>query len=652
MKKNKNNSSLNLIIYIMIGLIVVVGIIMLLPSGEEEEPTTNPPIQDEIIFTTTDSNITLKIGEERTINYSLSGNYPINWYSSNNNVVMVTNGVITGISYGTSTVTGTVNYNGIVKSISCNVSIYEGEIGVNLVDVKLPEGALLIGVNQEYELPITYEPANAYINSMTFSISAGGIISFTGRKIKALAPGECDLSIKFNNNITKTFHVIVTNEVSSGQIVKVLEKLILSSGSITITKGETKKIEYRIEPTDAYISSTLWESNNNAVVSVNDGIITGVSEGEATITLTVNSNFVGKINVKVNPAITSIDVTSGTSINMKIGDTSQIKYETVPKNSNATIIYKTNNGNVSVSNTGLIKALKSGSSVVTVSSEDGKVSKKINVTVYPKSGVISGEGIWAYTDSKVVNPVRAGSSFFQGLANKGIGKMSGDTYTYSKYSYNYSNSTLTCNGRSSMVRIYYPSVVDLSSVNTFTFIGGAGERNWGSFFSAIDKDTSLIKSSGIIILVSARSSYHEQDAINATEFVKAIVKQKSGMRNSVAGYSMGGPAAGKAAYLNNYDRLLVVNSYVNASDLPSLKNKEIYIYSPNGDSMYHATKGTLLHIHRDGGFKNVTVITNNSEIINNYGQSTMLIVNPGSSQGYGHGYTTIVRVNMFAFACK
>ena len=61
-----------------------------------------------------------------------------------------------------------------------------------------------------------------------------------------------------------------------------------------------------------------------------------------------------------------------------------------------------------------------GAAVVTVSSEDGKVSKKINVTVYPKSGVISGEGIWAYTDSKVVNPVRAGSSFFQGLANKAM----------------------------------------------------------------------------------------------------------------------------------------------------------------------------------------------------------------------------------------
>ena len=202
-----------------------------------------------------------------------------------------------------------------------------------------------------------------------------------------------------------------------------------------------------------------------------------------------------------------------------------------------------------------------------------------------------------------------------------------------------------------MVRIYYPNGKDLSKVNTFTFIGGAGERNWGSFFSAIEKDTSMIKTGGIVILVSGRSGYNYQDAINATNFVKAIVKQEKGMKNSVAGYSMGGPEAGKAAHISNYDRLVIVDSYIDSSDIASLQNKEIYIYSPTGDSMAKHTTTTLNRIASNGNFKNVTLISNNSNFINNYSKS-MLVVNPGSAQGSGHGYTCIVKSNMFAFINK
>ena len=114
---------------------------------------------------------------------------------------------------------------------------------------------------------------------------------------------------------------------------------------------------------------------------------------------------------------------------------------------------------------------------------------------------------------------------------------------------------------------------------------------------------------------------------------------------------MGGPEAGKAAHIGNYDRLVIVDSYIDSSDIASLQNKEIYFYSPNGDSMAKHTTTTLNRIASNGNFKNVTLVTNNSNFINNYSKS-MLVVNPGSAQGYGHGYTCIVKSNMFAFINK
>ena len=61
MKKNKDNT-LNIIMYVIIGLIVIVGIIFLIPEGTETPPTNNevPSNPVDITFTTTDSYVCLK----------------------------------------------------------------------------------------------------------------------------------------------------------------------------------------------------------------------------------------------------------------------------------------------------------------------------------------------------------------------------------------------------------------------------------------------------------------------------------------------------------------------------------------------------------------------------------------------------------------
>ena len=564
-----NNSALNIVIFIIIGLIVVMGIIFLIPE-KSSTPTNNVPKQDDIIitFTTTDTDITLNKGETKEINYSLSGNYNINWFSSNSSVATVSNGVVTAIGKGICNITGTVSAEGKIRTISVRVTVNEEE------------------KEQEPEKPT----------------------------------------------------------------VPQIEKLVISANKINVVVEETKKIEYRIEPTNGEIRSIKWDSEDPSIATIDEnGNVKGIKEGSTVVSLNINDNLIGKITVKVKPKITGITLSSPTSLTLKVGGTSQITAVTNPKDSNVKITYKSNNSHVTVNDSGKITAVSSGTSTITVAAD--KYSKKISVTVRPQTGVISGDGIWAYTDSNTVNPVRAGTNFFSNLEKKGIGKLSGTVYTYSDYAYDFSKSLLSHGGRSSMVRIYYPNGKDLSKVNTFTFIGGAGERNWGSFFSAIEKDTSMIKTGGIVILVSGRSGYNYQDAINATNFIKAIVKQEKGMKNSVAGYSMGGPEAGKAAHIGNYDRLVIVDSYIDSSDIASLQNKEIYFYSPNGDSMAKHTTTTLNRIASNGNFKNVTLVTNNSNFINNYSKS-MLVVNPGSAQGYGHGYTCIVKSNMFAFINK
>ena len=214
---------------------------------------------------------------------------------------------------------------------------------------------------------------------------------------------------------------------------------------------------------------------------------------------------------------------------------------------------------------------------------------------------------------------------------------------------------MSVNGYVSLVRIYYPKNVDLSMVNTFTFGNGTapGAKGFIGLFSEADKDRSKIKSSGIIILVASKDGgYHRKEIYNATEFVKAIVNQKSGVKNAIGAYSGSGQEVGYATKDSPYDRLVIFNSFFWPNSTPNLKNKEIIVYSPVKEkaNIEDLTRQTLDSMIKNG-FTNVTVISNNDALINDY-KNNFLIINPGSQMGTGHGYANIPPSNVFSYACR
>ncbi len=58
----------------------------------------------------------------------------------------------------------------------------------------------------------------------------------------------------------------------------------LSEGGLTLNIGEKKRITAIVAPADASDKSVIWTSSDDSIATVNDGFITGVSAGEATIT--------------------------------------------------------------------------------------------------------------------------------------------------------------------------------------------------------------------------------------------------------------------------------------------------------------------------------------------------------------------------------
>lgn len=610
----------------------------------------NNAFHSEIIFEFSDTKIELKVGENTSISYQLNDNGDIIWESDNNSVVNINDGIATGLSLGNAKITGTVIRGEKKVTRSIEVTTYIGEKDIALNEIIIPEGDLYITKGKSYQIPITYNPENSYINKIEYNIVDSSIVSYDG-SIIANNIGVTEITINVNNISKKIIVHVIEKEIEPIFSPKITE--VTMEENITLKPQETKKIEYKVEPSDAYIERIKWESSNEKVVTIDNGIVTAISPGEAIVKLTVNGTVVKEIKIMVIIPVTGISLKTNSKLVLKVGNKETIKTLITPSNAtNKKVKYTNSNSNIVIDNNGIITGVKEGSGTITIKTEDGNKQATVSYVVNPQKGLINGDGgVWGYTSSLDKTPERADTNYFRELANKGIGVLSENTYIYGKYKYDISKSTLYADNRSILMRMYYPPGVDLSEVNTFTFFSGTGEaaKNFGGFQNHLDKNRNEMRSSGIIIMVSTPTglSYNSEDAIHSTEFIKSIVNQKNGVHNAIGGYSGSGEAAGKAANNGKYDRLIICHSYFKSAYTTNVKNLEVTVYSPRGDFMVNQTT-TALNNMKTYGYTNVTLVTNNNSL-NRY-SSSFLVINPGNKMGSGHGYVNITSANVFSYA--
>ena len=645
MKKNKG---IIIILTIIIFFLFVWKVYPLLVKSSEKK---------ELIFNIKNSNIEVKIGETSKIDYEINDDTIIKWKSDNNDVVSINNGIITGKGYGSTIIHGTIIKDDTIIKKDCHVSTYTGSKDRVLQEIIVPDGELFISKGAEYYLEYSLNPLDAYITSIEFSSINDDVATFSDGIVRGNNIGSTNIVITINKNIIKTIRVNVVDKKISPTFSNMIESIKVDEDNISIKLNETKEIIYSVVPSASFIEGVEWESSNPKIVTIDDGIITGTGPGEATIKLKIN-NIIKYINVSVSVPVNGIKLLSNPKIVMKVGQKETIRFNIIPDNAtNKELKYSNSNPSIAnINENGIITANKEGKGVITITTVDGKYSTSISYIINPLKGLINNAGdIWGYTSPIDKVPERADKAFFQKLARNGKGTLSGNKYVYNSgkltYTYDISASRLTVNNFDVLMRIYYPPGVDLSMVNTFAFGNGTSGAGFIDLFNALEKDKSKMKTSGIIILIATKDGrkFYKEEFIYATNFVKSIVDQKSGVKNAVGGYSGSGEAAAAAANDGNYDRLLIYNSYFYFKSDTKLKNKEIIVYAANEDKLAQYT-GYTVYDMKNAGFTNVTIVSNNSKFTG-YG-SYALVVNPGSQMGSGHGYVNIPPTHIFSYACR
>ena len=161
--------------------------------------------------------------------------------------------------------------------------------------ISLSASSIKMEVGEEQEIVATVVPTNATYQNLSWEVGNTNIISLDNGKVKGLSPGTTFIKITTEKQkIARVINVtVVTNTIPITEI-KAKEE------NIELYVGDSKKIEYEIVPSDATNTKISYSTDNKEVVGFNkEGLLVGVKEGTAIITLKSTNDIKTTINVTV-----------------------------------------------------------------------------------------------------------------------------------------------------------------------------------------------------------------------------------------------------------------------------------------------------------------------------------------------------------------
>ena len=203
----------------------------------------------------------------------------VEWTSSDESVATVdATGMVVAVSAGEADITASVTDSEMSAVCKVTVKVAAKDITVpDNLDVKLNDG-------NETTVEATVSPADATDVKVSYASTdeAVATVDKDGR-VQVLQPGECDIIttlMQDGEKVTeKTTHVKAFYEV---------ESITLDSNEGKLTVGNSHTIKATVAPEEVAAETTIeWSSSNEKVATVDEnGKVTAIAAGEATITAT------------------------------------------------------------------------------------------------------------------------------------------------------------------------------------------------------------------------------------------------------------------------------------------------------------------------------------------------------------------------------
>lgn len=206
----------------------------------------------------------------------------VTWTSEKPEVATVNEqGMITAIAEGIVTIRVTTNVGG--KTDKCVVEVEK----YNPTSIALNVTSKDLFAGDEFTLVAQVNPVGKVNQSVTYSSADENIATIDSNgKVKAIGQGSTSITVVSveDNNVKATCLINVSSKVD-------VTSITLDRETLSLGVNEYKKLVITVNPSDATNKDVVWSSSDESVAKVDQtGKVTGLKQGEATITVTSVSN--------------------------------------------------------------------------------------------------------------------------------------------------------------------------------------------------------------------------------------------------------------------------------------------------------------------------------------------------------------------------
>ena len=277
------------------------------------------------------------------------------------------------------------------------------EVGLTpLTSVAVNPSTAMVGVGDTTRLSAVILPANATNRKVSWTSSNTAVVGVDANGlVKGMSPGTATITATTDEGRRTASSTVTAYNIGVTAVT------LPSTASVGV--NNTATLAATIVPANASNKALAWSSSNAGIVSVDqNGVLTGVAPGTATVTVTTQDG--GKTATSTvtasNVLISSVTLNKPAAT-VGVGDTTSIKAAVLPSNaSNKTVVWSSSNPAIAtVTATGIVTAVAVGNVTINATAQDaGGVTSGSAVTVVSAGacGILTNNGF----ESGFVNWIR------------------------------------------------------------------------------------------------------------------------------------------------------------------------------------------------------------------------------------------------------
>ena len=327
--------------------------------------------------------VNLNLGETLTLNpipvpeTALS---TYSWKTSSTKIATVADGVVTPVGEGTATITVTAKRGSVTKTATVKVKVVDP---YKPTSVKLDKtGMVNLNLGETLTLSPSLSPETAQA-TYSWKTSSTKIATVVDGMVTPVGEGTATITVTATRGSVKKTATVKVKVVDPYKPTAVkLDK----TGTVNLNLGETLTLTPSLSPETAQATYS-WKTSSTKIATVADGVVTPVSEGTATITVTATR---GKIKKTATVKVKVVDPYKPTSLKLRetgtvwldLGDSRELTPILTPDTAKATYSWKSSSTKIAtVDENGVVRSVSKGTATITVTAKRGNVTKTASVKV-------------------------------------------------------------------------------------------------------------------------------------------------------------------------------------------------------------------------------------------------------------------------------